>query len=136
MNNNYQENGFAFFESFYNAEFIDDLLGTLQESGALSYDTAFDANLYRSVPAVRELCVSAPLIGLIKEATGLNAKPVKAFILDKTSTANWGLDWHQDLKITVGEKIEAEGYHHWTTEAGIKHPAKHDCPAYAPGRLP
>lgn len=121
MNNNYQENGFAFFESFYNAEFIDDLLGTLQESGALSYDATFDANLYRSVPAVRELCVSAPLIGLIKEVTGLNAKPVKAFILDKTSTANWGLDWHQDLKITVKEKKEAEGFYNWTMEAGIIH---------------
>lgn len=73
------------------------------------------------MPAIRELCVSAPFIELIREATGLNAKPVKAFILDKTSTANWGLDWHQDLKITVKEKIEAEGYHNWTTEAGITH---------------
>lgn len=121
MNRYYTENGFAVFERFYNEGFINDLIDVLEQSGALSYDTAMDANLYRSVPAVKELCVSAPFIELIREATGLNAKPVKAFILDKTSTANWGLDWHQDLKITVKEKIEAEGYHSWTTEAGITH---------------
>ncbi len=121
MNRDYLENGFAFFEHFYNEGFTDGLLDVLEQSGALSYDTTFDANLYRSVPVVKELCASAPLIELVKDVTGLDAKPVKAFILDKTSTSNWGLDWHQDLKITVKEQKEAEGYYNWTTEAGITH---------------
>ena len=121
MNSDYKENGFAFFERFYTEGFTDTLLDVLRESGALSYDTAFDANLYRSVPAIAELCTSEPLIELVKDVTELDAKPVKAFILDKTSTSNWGLDWHQDLKITVKEKKEAEGYYNWTTEAGITH---------------
>ena len=121
MNTEYLENGFAFFDRFYSEGFTGSLLDALEESGALSYDTAFDANLYRSVPAIAELCTSEPLIELVKDATGLDAKPVKAFILDKTSASNWGLDWHQDLKITVKEKVEAEGYHNWTTEAGVTH---------------
>lgn len=50
-----------------------------------------------------------------------NVFPVRSILFDKTSTENWPVTWHQDLTITVEEKIEVEGYGPWSNKQGSIH---------------
>jgi hypothetical protein len=54
---------------------------------------------------------------------GLNAKPVRAVLFNKSSENNWGLAWHQDRTIVVRERIETIGFGPWTVKSGLQHVA-------------
>jgi hypothetical protein len=54
---------------------------------------------------------------------GLNAKPVRAVLFNKSSENNWGLAWHQDRTIVVRDRIEIEGFGPWTLKSGLQHVA-------------
>ncbi|MGJ8641093.1 MAG: phytanoyl-CoA dioxygenase family protein [Opitutaceae bacterium] len=47
--------------------------------------------------------------------------PVRSILFDKTPDENWPVSWHQDLTITVKEKIEVDGYGPWSTKDGSVH---------------
>jgi len=64
-----------------------------------------------------QLAVSERLLGLLPK--GLS--PVRSILFDKTPEENWPVAWHQDLTITVKEKIESEGYGPWSTKGGAIH---------------
>lgn len=49
------------------------------------------------------------------------ATPVRAVSFNKSDNANWGVPWHQDRVIAVGEKVNAGGYHNWTRKSGTWH---------------
>lgn len=47
--------------------------------------------------------------------------PVRSILFDKTPEENWPVPWHQDLTITVENKLEIEGYGPWSTKDGSVH---------------
>lgn len=49
------------------------------------------------------------------------ARPVRAIYFDKSETANWALDWHQDRTIAVESRRLVEGFGPWTTKQGVLH---------------
>jgi len=61
------------------------------------------------------------LLSIVRGELGDSTFPIDALLLDKSLNQNWGLDWHQDLKIAVTNKIEVPGYGCWTKEFGINH---------------
>ena len=52
---------------------------------------------------------------------GCAVSPTKATYFDKTPDANWTVPWHQDLTITVNERHEIDGFHHWRQKDGLWH---------------
>lgn len=121
--NNIQQEGFVIIPSFFTENDMDYIIEQLDKMNVLKYDKPIssDFNLIQSMPFVYNLANSNELISLVKEVLGTNAFPINAFVLDKTKDYNWGLDWHQDLKIAVKHKIETVGYSNWTVESGITH---------------
>jgi ectoine hydroxylase-related dioxygenase (phytanoyl-CoA dioxygenase family) len=117
------QEGFFTAPHFYSDEFVNELMERLDRSHALQYEKQepFDFNLITRISFVEDLAHSHRLISLVKQVIGENAFPINAFVLDKTQNNNWGLDWHQDLKIAVKRKIETNGYYNWTIESGITH---------------
>lgn len=63
------------------------------------------------------LAISGRLLDLLPE--GLS--PVRSILFDKTPEENWLVPWHQDLTITVEEKVEVAGYEPWSTKDGSVH---------------
>jgi len=63
------------------------------------------------------LAVSERLVSLVPK--GLT--PVRSILFDKTPEENWPVTWHQDLTITVEEKMELEGYGPWSKKDGSVH---------------
>ncbi len=45
-----------------------------------------------------------------------NARLIKSIYFNKPTQANWIVNWHQDLTVLVKEKIDTEGFTHWTTK--------------------
>ncbi len=118
-----QQDGFYIIRHFFNDKYIDDIIEQLDSHNALLYDKQIvsDFNLINSIPFVNSLVHSRQLTSLVEQVLGDNSFPINAFVLDKTQDNNWGLDWHQDLKIAVKNKIETAGYGNWTVESGIPH---------------
>jgi ectoine hydroxylase-related dioxygenase (phytanoyl-CoA dioxygenase family) len=47
--------------------------------------------------------------------------PVRSILFDKNATDNWPVAWHQDVTISVKEKVELDGYGLWSIKDGVPH---------------
>jgi hypothetical protein len=54
---------------------------------------------------------------------GMECRPVRAVLFDKTPETNWSLGWHQDRTIVVRERREAPGFGPWSVKQGLQHVA-------------
>lgn len=52
---------------------------------------------------------------------GADARLVNGLFFDKTPDANWKVAWHQDLAISVKERMDVSGFGPWTLKAGVHH---------------
>jgi len=57
----------------------------------------------------------------IMDLMGDSFVPVRSILFDKTPDQNWPVAWHQDLTISVGEKMLAPGYGPWSVKDGVVH---------------
>lgn len=60
-----------------------------------------------------DLASSTALSSIAEVALGPEARPTKLTVFDKTPGANWNVPWHQDLTITLNERVEVPGYGPW-----------------------
>lgn len=54
------------------------------------------------------------LAPLASELLQGGAEPIKGTLFDKSPDANWKVPWHQDLTITVRERLDVEGFGPWS----------------------
>jgi ectoine hydroxylase-related dioxygenase (phytanoyl-CoA dioxygenase family) len=52
---------------------------------------------------------------------GRDLVAVKATLFDKTTEANWRVQWHQDRTVAVKERLDVQGYGPWSTKSGALH---------------
>jgi hypothetical protein len=127
MNSNiancYKTDGYCLVSAFFDKTETADLTLALTERRIFCYQftDADEHNLLISVREVKALAESEKALSVTRHLLGDSARPFRAIILDKSLKNNWGLDWHQDLKIAVKNKIELNGYSDWTLESGIWH---------------
>jgi len=65
------------------------------------------------------LDVTGSIGAIAAVALGVEARPVRAFLFDKTAEKNWALGWHQDRTIVVMERVDADGFGPWTVKSGL-----------------
>lgn len=120
---NYNNNGFEILAGFYDKDELDTITLALEQQHVFNYNFPdIDShNLFKSVAAINELAHSEKIMHVVKSLIGNTAVPFYGIMLDKTKNNNWGLDWHQDLKIAVKRRIDSKGYFNWTEESGITH---------------
>ena len=82
-------------------------------------DTEYGQRNLLRVPIVQELARSREVHALVAPVLGPYCFAVKGILFNKTQKSNWKVPWHQDLTITVQEKIEAEGFGPWTIKGGV-----------------
>lgn len=64
---------------------------------------------------------NSPMMSLVKNVLGSDARPVRALMFDKSAKTNWALGWHQDRTICVRERRDAPGFGPWTVKSGQHH---------------
>jgi len=52
---------------------------------------------------------------------GVNVRPVRAILFDKTEATNWALGWHQDRTIAVRKRVDLPGFGPWSVKSGMLH---------------
>lgn len=106
-----ERDGFAIFPGCLDDSSIKRLSGSLD-------DTQYgQRNLLRE-PIIQELARSQ-VRHVIAPVLGPKFFAVKGILFNKTQKSNWKVPWHQDLTITVQERIEAEGFGPWTIKGGV-----------------
>lgn len=78
-------------------------------------------DLLNAVPSTRTLAESAAIRSIAQQVVGKSARVVRGLLFDKTSVANWHVNWHQDLTIAVKEKLQIPGFGCWTLKANLIH---------------
>jgi len=71
-------------------------------------------------PVIRDFATNGGPARLAREVLG-QARVVRILFFDKHPDANWKVPYHQDLTITVAERVEADGFEGWSVKAGRPH---------------
>jgi ectoine hydroxylase-related dioxygenase (phytanoyl-CoA dioxygenase family) len=76
------------------------------------------------IAALEPFLAAGGCIGAVAASVlGVNARPVRAILFNKSPKTNWSLAWHQDRTICVKEKREVVGFGPWTVKSGMHHVA-------------
>lgn len=73
------------------------------------------------LPQVGEIAATAELTSRLLSLLGSGFQVVRGLFFDKTVSANWPVQWHQDLSVAVRERKELPGWSNWTVKRGVTH---------------
>jgi ectoine hydroxylase-related dioxygenase (phytanoyl-CoA dioxygenase family) len=118
-----ETNGFTIIPNAISDEVIENLLDNLSNLPLNQHKRGVYGvrNLLNLSPKVREFGDSRIVREIAEKYLGKDAKIVRAIYFDKTENANWKVPHHQDLTISVREKIETKGFTAWTIKDKIHH---------------
>jgi ectoine hydroxylase-related dioxygenase (phytanoyl-CoA dioxygenase family) len=124
MNWGYGKYGFITLPDIYSISEVNSLLKIIENATQnspnfrQSNDLFAIRNLLSEIPELQNMIWNAHLKTLIKDLFGANYFNVKAIYFDKPPQSNWIVAWHQDLTISVSEKVDIEGFTNWTLKQG------------------
>ncbi len=72
-------------------------------------------------PAIAAFARSPAILETMGAILGGEPRPVRGIFFDKTSDANWLVPWHQDLTLTLRDRVELPGFGPWSVKEGIPH---------------
>ena len=116
------ENGFTSLANVYTEEEIESILRTIEQVDKTNETFRKSKDLFAIRQFLKEIPASIPFIfndnlkTIIQELFGDDYFVVKSIYFDKPENSNWYVSYHQDLTISVENKIEKEGYGPWTVK--------------------
>lgn len=88
---------------------------TIQRRG----DVVAIRDLLRALPDLRDVVIGSAIREIASAVLGENAGLVRAVLFDKSTHANWGVFWHQDLTVAVRERVDVPGFTGWSVRSGV-----------------
>src|SRR5262249_21154972 len=61
------------------------------------------------------------LMDIVCHVLGVNARPFRATLFDKSPTSNWLVVWHQDTALPLRERKEMPGWGPWSVKDGVNY---------------
>jgi len=119
---NLLENGFSTIENIYSTDEIKSILAAINQTDTSNDRFRKTNDLFairqflKEIPSVVDLVFTDKLKTLIKEVMGDNFFVVKSIYFDKPESSNWYVAYHQDLTISVDQKLELQNFGPWTTK--------------------
>lgn len=119
----FETNGFENLENVVDEQTISSLIKDLSQLKVNQRNKGIYGvrNLLNLSLKVRKFSESSTVREIAEKILGKAAKVVRAIYFDKTPNANWKVPWHQDLTISVREKIETTGFTAWSVKENIHH---------------
>ncbi|MEO0683854.1 MAG: phytanoyl-CoA dioxygenase family protein [Cyanobacteria bacterium J06649_11] len=105
------QKGFEIIPNVYSENEIDDIIG-LVESSELESTFGVREFLFDH-PLIAEKVFSKKLIEIVKRIAPNCDKAIKTIYFDKPPSANWIVNWHQDLTINLKEQKDVSGFKNW-----------------------
>ncbi|OOQ59573.1 phytanoyl-CoA dioxygenase family protein [Mucilaginibacter pedocola] len=119
---NITDNGFTVIEDVYSKDEILAVLRHIREADTDSDTFRKSAGLFairqflKEVPGTSKVIFNDRLSQIITELFGEGYFVVKSIYFDKPEESNWFVAWHQDLTISVDQKVELPGFGPWTVK--------------------
>jgi len=124
MKKELQEYGYALLPDLFSGTEVDQMLATIenaeQQGSAFLRTTDLFAirQLMKTIPELAALVFTPRLTELISGFYASNFFLTKAIYFDKPGQSNWFVGYHQDLSISVNQKINLNNYTNWTYKKG------------------
>lgn len=115
--------GFIIVEDIYSKEEVAAILFEINQADTNKSTFRKTTELFairqflKEIPAVAPLIFTGKLRSLITSLFGNDYFSVKSIYFDKPELSNWFVAWHQDLTISVENKLEIAGYGPWTVKS-------------------
>ncbi|QXU41954.1 phytanoyl-CoA dioxygenase family protein [Pedobacter sp. D749] len=115
-----KESGFSVLDNVFTDQEIQDIQAaingadTKKETFKKSDDLFAIRQFLKEVPGTIELIFNKKLKAIIREIFGKDYFLVKSIYFDKPETSNWFVSYHQDLTISVNQKVEIPGFGPYT----------------------
>lgn len=125
MNQQLSQNGFTTIADIYTISEVNSLIENVENATQnspnfrQSNDLFAIRNLLSEIPELQNILWNDNLKSLIKDLFGEKYFNVKAIYFDKPPQSNWIVAWHQDLTISISDKIEREGFVNWSIKQGL-----------------
>lgn len=116
--------GYTIIDQIYTQEEISQLRNTIQKatqdggSFLKTKDLFAIRQLLIQLPQLKEVLFNKNLIDVLDTLYESDYFLTKAIYFDKPSVSNWFVPYHQDLSISVNQKVATEGYTNWTFKKG------------------
>lgn len=116
----FTKKGFAIIDNVYNDDEVNTILELIEksDSGKETYRKTQDVFAIRQalkeIPKLKDYVFNDSIKEIIKSIGGNNYFVVKSIYFDKPETSNWFVAYHQDLTISVKNKIDSQGFSNWT----------------------
>jgi ectoine hydroxylase-related dioxygenase (phytanoyl-CoA dioxygenase family) len=116
------ENGFAVIDDVFSEHEVASILNIIEQADTSkptfrkSDDLFAIRQFLKEVPEVIPSIFTEQLSSVINEIFGNEYFVVKSIYFDKPGASNWFVSYHQDLTISVDQKIELEGFGPWSVK--------------------
>ncbi|NII85103.1 MULTISPECIES: phytanoyl-CoA dioxygenase family protein [unclassified Pedobacter] len=117
-----RELGFSVVDDVFTDQEIEDILAAInradstKETFRKSDDLFAIRQFLKEVPETIDLIFNHKLKHILKEVFGEDYFLVKSIYFDKPETSNWFVSYHQDLTISVNQKVEIAGFGPYTNK--------------------
>ena len=118
------ENGYSILTDLHSENEIEAILvcienTTQNENSFLKTKDLFAIRqLLKNIPELTKLLFNTKMKHLLLELSASNYFLTKAIYFDKPSESNWFVGYHQDLSISVDQKLNLSNYKNWTFKKG------------------
>lgn len=107
---NFETQGFQIINQIYDDSEIKEIITFLEKQ---NLQKAFGIRAFlKNHPDLTSLFWNKNLSSLVQQISP-NAQIIKSIYFDKPPTANWIVNWHQDLTINLTNKIEIQDFKNW-----------------------
>lgn len=116
--------GFSIVENIFSDEEINRIISCIEhtkkegDSFLKTKDVFAIRQLLNEIPQLKKLIFTTKFKALIHNLSDSTYFLTKAIYFDKPIKSNWFVAYHQDLSISVTEKIKIENYKNWTNKNG------------------
>lgn len=117
-----EELGFATIPHVYSEKEIEEILQEIsradksRDTFRKSSDLFAIRQFLKEIPPIRDLVFNENLKNVISGIFGTDYFAVKSIYFDKPETSNWYVAYHQDLTISVDQKVDLNEFGPWTTK--------------------
>lgn len=124
MREMFQRQGFFIKENILSAKQIGELTYLIEKSASVNPSFRRSAGLFAirkfllEIPDALDVLKQTSLFQFIEDSFDKGYFIVKSIYFNKPAASNWFVAWHQDLTISVKEKVDIDGFGPWTVKPG------------------
>jgi len=119
-----EENGYSVISNVYSDQEILQIVECIKNTSSdndevmKTKDVFAIRQLLKYIPELSKILYNQNLIALLSDLSQSEYFLTKAIYFDKPSTSNWFVAYHQDLSISVDNKVDVKNYTNWTFKKG------------------